>query len=657
MTRGPLLIWSLALLLGACNADAAKSSQDPGGAGSGGDPEGGQGGQSAGSGGSGSGGRGGTSGTVDGGVSPSADAGASADAPPVGTSCASLVPVSAPSFENLVAAAGATLRVRVQSNLSDQGQWTWTARFGDGAGTDLVVTKLDPQGTLVTVPIERAGRYQLTARASLAGTACTATAIAFATSAESHLGQFRLRITPPAGNFPVQEVTVQATAGMALVRTLSLQRGEQVSLQPRDELGRDGIASYVRVSQNGSSLAFEGHTGLAQFRPHLLATSRYDVLFVPDEEIAPLWVPSQTPAALNVLPQTLSPGAALSGRLLDANGAAVKDGRVILRAGPLTSTVGTSGLAGDFALHVRAGQFSMTVAPPPGSGLPELTLTPENGLNIGAVASAGTMEVKWAAVTPVSVGLIVQDAQKQMVAGVRVRLDRVAPLAAAATLTYRPPAGAPVTRSIPGYVRLTAQAGLDGTATVPAVLPGAYRLTIVPADGDGSSALTELDLDVPAGGIASRTVALATRVPLRGKLPTAAAGAQVYATPRDTDPPRPVAVATVSTGGSYQLDVDPRRSYLVWADPARGGAFARAQLATVAAGATGAAVPDRPLPKALPFTGRVTDDTGMPIGFAVIQVFCDQASTSCFDPTLPLGEGITDGQGSFGLTLPDPGSF
>jgi len=149
-------------------------------------------------------------------------------------------------------------------------------------------------------------------------------------------------------------------------------------------------------------------------------------------------------------------------------------------------------------------------------------------------------------------------------------------------------------------------------------------------------------------------------VKLRGKLlpSPGSADTRVYATPRDVDPPRPAASAIVGADGSYQLDVDPQRSYVVWADPGLGKPFARAQLASVDAGPDGAVVPDRALPKALPFSGTLMGEAaGTKIGGAVIQIFCDVAAASCLDPTITLGEGVSDRNGGFTVSLPDPGSF
>jgi hypothetical protein len=649
-----VLLLVLALGVAGCAAEIGHSSGEPDNNGNGGPPSSGSGGSAGG------GNKPGNDPPPS--SEPGADAGAASDAGAMaGGFCAQLIPVSASSFQDLPAAPGSKLRVRVRASdpSAPPVTWTWTVTFGDGSGAEVPTTAVDPQATEVELPLEKPGHYQIVASAEIRTNPCSVSTIAFATAADRRLGHFRVRITPPPGLIPAQDVPIQAMAGVPLVQPLAVQQGQVVTFQPRDDRG--GIASYVRVNQLGSSLAIEGHTAHADFKPPLLAVYNYDVLFVPDDDvIAPFVALGLTPAALNVLPQKLTPGSELVGTLRDATGGPLKDGRVILRAGPLTSTVGKSEATGDYKLHVRGGQFAVTASPDPATGLPELSLPADAGITIdAAVAAAGTLELKWAAIVPAPVSLVVRASDGAApAAGARVRLERATPMMGAGTFVYTPPGGTAVTRPMPGTVRLNGQVGADGTIAFPRVPPGSYRLLVTPADTDRTSALTATTLEVPAGGVSAQNVRLAGKVKLRGKLlpSPASADTRVYAAPRDLDPPRPVASAIVGADGSYQLDVDPQRGYVVWADPGLGKPFARAQLATVDAGAAGTTVPDRNLPKALAWKSTLFSEAG-PINGAVIQIFCDLAAASCLDPNITLGEGLSDKSGGFTLSLPDPGSF
>jgi hypothetical protein len=216
-----------------------------------------------------------------------------------------------------------------------------------------------------------------------------------------------------------------------------------------------------------------------------------------------------------------------------------------------------------------------------------------------------------------------------------------------------------VTRTLEGLAHASGQAAADGTVRLPPLPAGRYRVTVIPADGDETSALVGTTVDVGAGAPAA--VQLGARVHLRGTLEPAAmvTGTRLYATPRAVDPPRPVATALVGGDGSYDLAVDPGREYVVWADPPAGRAFARSLLAAVSSGTAGAEIPTRTLPRSLPFTSLVSGDglQGGGVPGVVLQAFCDAASPSCLDPTLPLAETVTGQGGRFTIALPDPGSF
>src|SRR5439155_3546250 len=83
--------------------------------------------------------------------------------PDAGGQCGRLVPVSALSFENLPAAPGARLRVRAElsSGAAPSVPWSWLVTYGDGVGMELAVTALDAEASVVEVPVEKSGHYNL----------------------------------------------------------------------------------------------------------------------------------------------------------------------------------------------------------------------------------------------------------------------------------------------------------------------------------------------------------------------------------------------------------------------------------------------------------------------------------------------------------------
>jgi hypothetical protein len=563
--------------------------------------------------------------------------------PAIATGCGQLVAVSSASLADLPAGPGVRLRVRAElgGQAAPSAPWTWTVTYGDGLGELVDVIPIDAQRSVVEVPLERAGRYQLEADVK----ECRLAEAAFATATATRLSQFRVRLAAPAGQpYPVQESVLQVKAGQRPAPApLVLLAGTEVAFEPHDAAGTGSVASYIRITEPLSLLTVEGHTALSPFRARLLPSMVYDVLFVPDGDVAPVLQLARTPSALAVLPLQLTPGTPVTGTLADGAGRPVADARVILRAGVLTSTVGASDAGGAFALRARTGTFTLSVAPSPQSGLPDLTAT---GVVVPGETESVAFQIAWASLPTAAPALSVQgpDGLRPAV-GARVTIDRATALPAAGTLRIN---GMAI--SLDGLAHATGVVAASGAVALPPVPSGSYRVTVVPADGDAASALTTATLDLGPGSQV-QTIKLAAPVQLHGTLAAAPAGTRVFAGARAGDPPRPAVSAGVNADGSYALGVDPGRDYVVWAEPSRGGA--RAQLALVRAGAT--EVPARTLPPTLDVPATVTG-SGSSGGLAgvVVQVFCEARSPSCLDPTLPLVEAVTTSGGAVSLRLPDP---
>ena len=130
-------------------------------------------------------------------------------------------------------------------------------------------------------------------------------------------------------------------------------------------------------------------------------------------------------------------------------------------------------------------------------------------------------------------------------------------------------------------------------------------------------------------------------------------GTQVTAIDRSVTAPGTVVSATVGADGTYQLFVDPGRSYELLAQPPAGVARGRAILASSVSDAT-PTIATATLPIVHPTSGQDLGTNGAGIGGVLMQVFCPSTSTKCLDATFPLAEAVTRSDGSFVLLLPDP---
>jgi hypothetical protein len=584
-----------------------------------------------------------------------------------------VVPVSAPAFEDLPAGPGFKLRVRAEVRnipATAKAKVTWRVAR-EGAGMQVPTTALDADGLLIELPLELPGRYQIDATAVSGELKCVATAIAYARQAGTKFGHFRVRATPPPSlGLPVQEVPLQLRTGVPLVQPLVLQRGVTVDVRPQDEVGQRDVYAYVRISQPGSRLLIEGHTRPGPVMALLLSPLTYDVLIVPDDTFAPLLVTGRTPAALNVLSQKLTRGNEVRGTVIDGAGAPVRDARVILRAGALTSTVGVSDASGAFDLRVREGTFGLVVSPAPGSGLPEahvvgpLQAAPGAvsapsppiagaGLAFPGVAGRARLTVQWKALPKVRLSL-----QVRSVGGTaedaRVRVELDPPLLQVASVRFTATDGSVATLSAQGQLRATVTADGAGRVELPGLPAGRYRVTAAPGEGLGGAATTAW---VDATRDADAQLVLAERVRVPGQLLPAGdtAGVRVVAIDTGADLARPLSTATVGVDGTYTIELEPRRGYLFMAEPPTASRFARHAFHRIDAVDLTTTAPERTLPRGLAWSGSVQADGRPRVPGVGLQLFCDPTMPECFDSTRPVAEGTSDAEGSFRLVLPDPG--
>lgn len=578
--------------------------------------------------------------------------------------CADIVPSSRASFDGVLAGPGAKLLVQVRPRdpaASLSGRWTWRV-LPPNTATFIQPTTTGADGAVADIATDQRGRYELEANATVGGKPCRAQRIVFAYNAEEILGHFRVRATPP-GNaglaVPIQELRIEVgSSSSPVVRDLFLERGELVSLEPQND-NNSAVASYIRLSQVDSAVTLEGHTAQLKFSTFLLPLALYDVLVVPDprgdDPMPPMFYRDRTGRALQTLPQTLDPGIRINGRVLDESGAPVADARMLLRAGALSSTVGASNAEGHCSFRVREGTFAALVSPPPGSGLPEAQIAMQPGITV--TSAVGAVEFRWKTLPTARLSLLVRDLDGSPAGtGARVRIELDSPLADVGAFVVSPTSAMASTHRATGTVRATAGLEALGTVEFAKVPRGRYRATLIPADADNLSALTTTTLDLSAGDIAGRELRFVEKVAIRGQITPigTTAGVRILAFPLAADPPRPAATAEVKTDGSYELKVDPGRTYTLVADPGIDKLLARGQLGAVEVGSSTVSMPERRLPSALVYEGRVMVASQPPVAGVVLQVFCLIPSADCPDPSIPLAETVSDGSGRFRLLLPDP---
>jgi hypothetical protein len=412
----------------------------------------------------------------------------------------------------------------------------------------------------------------------------------------------------------------------------------------------EALPSYVRVTDVASGVVLETHT--SKDGPSLLrvAQGMYRTLVVPDGDVAPMTFPPRTPAEMGTGALRLDDGPMIAGSVSDANGGPVIGATVVLRAGDLASTTGTTDASGAFHVRARAGTFGLTVVSPLAAGGLEATLAAAGGLVVGQSTSPAPLAIKvqTGPLVTGTVALSAKDAQS-LTADTRITLAAMAPLADVATLAVG--AGAPSV--LTGDVRFSLHAAADGTLTTGGVPRGVYSLTVFPANADTSDAVTTAMLDLSAGN-GAKAVTLAQKVMLKGKLlPTdVAAGVRLVALDDGGLPI--VSEGDAGPDGLFQMAVSPMRSYALRALPRPYQALARASFPVVPVQNVDYTVPDRSMPAALLYAGRVVDPGLQGVGAALVQAFCATATAGCTDTTTPIAETVTLSDGTFQLMLPDP---
>jgi len=647
---------------GCASVHSPASIVDDAGAGSGGSTSAGAGG-SVGSG--GNTGAGGSTSSGAGGFSIS-DAGVSdapTDAGAGGSGCVlTISPVAPPSFTGVEAGPGARMRVQASARgaVTTPITWEWTVTF-ESSTAPITTTAIDSVGADVTFPIEVVGRYQIVAQ--LAGQPTCHRSQVIQTVAPGPM-VYALRAT--ATGFPVQEERITLAPTDPQQADFRLKAGVDVNLSPqRADMNGGSLASYVRITDPVSTFSIDGDSTKGPVTASLVATLTYDVLIVPTEPYAPDLLqatPGSWPQQLQ-----LDQGVKVTATALDGGGKAVGGARLVLHRGSLPSTVGVSDSDGVAVLWARAGTLVAYIEPPIDSGLPSATVgatsDPINdpGVLLDPGVASLDLSMTWDPVTSAELSIQVRTPGGAPAgAGARVRATSQASPGTVGTFIAHPAGSSAVMLHATGSTDVEVATDATGTAVFAALPVGAYVVTIVPASTAGTpsantQAITTTRVTLPTGGFTS-AVTLSTKSTLTGVLlPISdSPGTQVTAIDRDVTAPGPVVSAIVAADGTYQLFVDPGRSYELLAQPPAGVQRGRAIVASSVSDAV-PAIPSATLPIVHPAHGTVTGaDDGVAIGGVLMQAFCVSTSTKCLDATFPLAEALTRSDGSFDLLLPDP---
>jgi hypothetical protein len=552
---------------------------------------------------------------------------------------------------------GTTLRLKARAEgFSGQAEYAWTVEIeGAAAGARAVeLLPLDDTAQVIDVSLSRPGIYNISA--AVKSVAQCRAAFQHQSVREPSSAAFVFRVTPPPGSrLPTRELSVLSADAASGPRVLDLGPGgtnQLLSISPIDGSSRP-LPSFVKLSSPSFGFEMSGYTGSGPLLAALDAALTYELLIVPESDLAPVLLRGDGKPAFFDTRMVITPGITVHGDTRDFRGRAVEGTRILLRADTgRPSTIGVSNATGDFLLQTREGPHSITVVPPEGSGLPEARVP----LSAGFVLATGTFEidlaVKWSSSNQAApLDVVVRD-QGAVVEGARVRADLWSELPSVAQVSVKVGGvvGAmDVAFTAKGAARADGVTDAKGEAHLGPLPVAKYRVTVAPPEG-GAAAITSTDVDLNGGP--SVPLALGARVKVTGTLLPAADAVGVRVTALDTGVLAPTAPATAiaDANGRYELVLSPGRTYELIAEPPGGKRWQRVALARAAMASSGATW-SHSLPGALSWSGSVTG-AGRAVAGAVVQVFCVAPPASCVDSTIPLAEGVSRADGTIALTLP-----
>ncbi len=588
-----------------------------------------------------------------------------------GTGCYVTVTALAPATTvDVEAGKGARMRVEGHAwgTFTPPITWVWAVTVSGTGSTNPIsvpTNTLDGTGAVVDFPLEQVGRYRIAAVAqSAAHPDCqTPSPLVISTIAPGPMA-YVVRVT--ASGFPVQEmrVTLDPTDPQAIV--FPLQPSVNASLLPLALDTGGSLASYIRISDSASGLSIDADSTHGAVTAPVLGQRAYDVLIVPIDSYAPMYLLNGTPDSWPQ-PLQLDRGTPVNATMRDGKGNAVVGARLVLRRGSLPSTVGVGDGNGAASLWARAGTLAAYVEPPIGSGLPSASVgagsdpstDPGIVLDPGVVSLDLTMT--WAPVTSAALSIhVLAPGGAAAGAGARVR----------ATSQGAPGRGRQTGRDLgrrqDGYAagdRLHRRRSRDqrdwnrrfSGASCRHLRRDRHPCVEHGCTGHEHAGNHQRERDARGGGPharcdpvdevhARRHVVAAARQP----------GHPDHGDRSDRHGSRHGLVG--HRGCPRHVSVVRRSGPQLRAARSAAGRL-RLRGRAVLASSVSAAMPPMAaamLPVAHLVPGTVTAETGAPVGGALVQAFCPITSPKCLDATFPLAEAITRADGTFQLTLPDP---
>jgi len=447
------------------------------------------------------------------------------------------------------------------------------------------------------------------------------------------LVMYRVRLTPPSDLAPPQETLIQIHGGQNIDRPFAVDPGTVLS---GTVTSGSSIPAYVKLTPVLGP-AFDLVTTGA-FTTHLQLQT-HTVLVIPqDNTLAPrlfTWMPGLGPNAFPV-----DAGTSAGGTVLDRSGVALANAQVQLEQLGVPSTIATTAVNGAFTAHHTfdaTDPITITITPPPSSGLPRLTATATFDLT-------KPIQVSYAA-SPAACDL----AGTHVTRASAPQANALVTVVGALTGTAGTITTGTVSANATGAVHVAVAA--NGSGALPAMLVPRAPLSAVIEVAGGDFAVAALDtstcaaqaLDAPAQIVATGTLESSAQTPLAGARAEAMPiGALALANLIPVE-------ATSDANGHFSLALAAGAHYaLHFFDP--GGRGAPLDYTDE----TAAGVPAEPkLNAAIAITGQVTViGFPNPVANASVQILCSACTGVA--ASQPIAETATDSTGAYRIAVPDP---